>query len=40
VGIDGLLTAIGLLILPFIVLAVLMKILPPWGLPAEGAQEG
>jgi len=39
VGIDGLLTTIGLLILPFIVLAVLMKILPPWGMPAELAQE-
>ncbi len=30
VGIEGLLTTIVLLILPFIVLAVLMKILPPW----------
>jgi len=31
VGIEGLVTALGLLILPFIVLAVLMKILPPLG---------
>jgi len=30
-GIEGLLTALGLLILPFIVLIVLLKILPPWG---------
>jgi len=37
VGIDGLLTTLGLLILPFILLAVLMKILPPWGMAAERA---
>ena len=37
-GIDGLLTAIGLLILPFIVLAILMKIFPPWGMAAERGQ--
>lgn len=29
-GIEGLFTAMGLLILPFIVLAVMLKILPPW----------
>ena len=39
VGMDGLLMALGLLILPFIVLAVLMKILPPWGMAAERVQE-
>jgi len=38
VGREGLLTALGLLILPFIVLAVLIKILPPWELTAEGMQ--
>ena len=31
VGIEGLMTSLGLLILPFIVLIVLLKILPPWG---------
>jgi len=30
VGIEGLATALGLLVLPFIVLAVLLKVLPPW----------
>ncbi|MFZ0890589.1 MAG: NrfD/PsrC family molybdoenzyme membrane anchor subunit [Candidatus Binataceae bacterium] len=40
VGREGLLTALGLLILPFIVLAVLIKILPPWELAAEGTQAG
>ena len=39
VGIEGLLTSIALLILPFVVLAVLMKILPPWDAPAAGALE-
>ncbi len=29
-GIEGLLVALALLILPFVVLAILMKILPPW----------
>ena len=29
-GIEGLLTSIGLLILPFVILFVLVKILPPW----------
>jgi len=38
VGREGLLTALGLLILPFIVLAVLIKILPRWELTAEGMQ--
>ena len=37
-GIEGLLTAIALLILPFIVLAILLKILPAWE--AGGAKEG
>ena len=32
-GLEGLLTAIVLLILPFIVLAVLIKLLPPWDVP-------
>ncbi|MFQ5847508.1 MAG: NrfD/PsrC family molybdoenzyme membrane anchor subunit [Candidatus Methylomirabilales bacterium] len=36
-GVEGLLVAIGLLILPFIVLAILMRILPPWK--AVGAGE-
>jgi len=39
VGIEGLLTTIVLLILPFIVLAVLMKILPPWETAAAHAQQ-
>jgi Ni/Fe-hydrogenase subunit HybB-like protein len=30
-GIDGLLTALGLLLLPFIILVILLKVLPPWG---------
>lgn len=30
---EGLLIAIGLLILPFIILSVLLKLLPPWGEP-------
>jgi Ni/Fe-hydrogenase subunit HybB-like protein len=29
-GIEGLITAVALLILPFVILAVLLKILPPW----------
>ena len=36
IGLEGLLTSIGLLILPFLLLAVLMKILPPWGKQNEG----
>ncbi len=39
VGIEGLLTAIVLLILPFLVLAVLLKILPPWDTSAVAAVE-
>ncbi|MFI5395198.1 MAG: NrfD/PsrC family molybdoenzyme membrane anchor subunit [Candidatus Binatia bacterium] len=39
VGIEGLLTAIALLIVPFLVLAVLMKILPPWDTPPSGTLE-
>ncbi len=34
-GIEGLLTAIALLILPFIVLTVLIRLLPPWDSPTE-----
>ncbi|MBI4490103.1 MAG: polysulfide reductase NrfD [Deltaproteobacteria bacterium] len=30
-GVEGLIAALGLLILPFIVLAILLKILPAWG---------
>ena len=40
-GIEGLLTAVALLLLPFVVLAVLIKILPPWDTPAPSpAPEG
>ena len=40
-GIEGLLTAIVLLLVPFLVLAVLIKILPPWDTKAPGsAPEG
>jgi Ni/Fe-hydrogenase subunit HybB-like protein len=39
VGIEGLLTAIALLMVPFLVLTVLMKILPPWDTPAAGTVE-
>lgn len=39
VGIEGLLTAIALLILPFVVLSVLMKILPPWDTTPAAAVE-
>ena len=31
IGFEGLLLAIGLMILPIIILAILMKLLPPWG---------
>lgn len=34
-GIEGLFTAMGLLILPFIVLAILLKALPPWKAAEE-----
>jgi Ni/Fe-hydrogenase subunit HybB-like protein len=36
-GIEGLFVAVGFLILPFIVLWVLTKLLPPWGAPEETA---
>lgn len=39
VGIEGLLTTIVLLILPFIVLWVLMKILPPWDTAASHGEQ-
>ena len=29
-GVEGLLMTLGLLILPFVVLAVLVRVLPPW----------
>jgi len=38
VGIEGLMTALGLLILPFVVLVVLLKILPPWGKAELGTE--
>ena len=34
-GVEGLLMALVLLVLPFLVLAVLLKLLPPWGRPAR-----
>lgn len=34
-GLEGLLTALVLLMIPFVVLAILIKILPPWGSTAE-----
>jgi len=39
VGLEGLLMAIALLILPFVVLGILMKILPPWDTPPQAALE-
>ena len=45
-GLEGLFTSVGLLILPLVILFVLIKIMPPWpesemDLPVvEGAQEG
>jgi Ni/Fe-hydrogenase subunit HybB-like protein len=36
-GIEGLFVALGLLVLPFVVLTVLVKLLPPWGSPADEA---
>jgi len=36
---EGLLMAVGLLILPFIILAVLLKLLPPWGESVEKPME-
>ena len=31
-GIEGLLFTVGLLILPLVILAILLKIFPPWGI--------
>lgn len=39
-GIEGLLTALGVLVLPFVVLVVLVKIFPPWEEPAEAHLAG
>ncbi len=41
-GLEGLLATIGLLVLPFVILWVLIKVLPPWpeaeaSLPATGS---
>jgi len=33
IGLEGLITALVLLIMPFVILAVLLKVLPPWGEP-------
>jgi Ni/Fe-hydrogenase subunit HybB-like protein len=38
-GIEGVATTLGLLILPFVILWVLVKILPPWPEAAAGAPE-
>jgi predicted membrane protein len=38
-GQEGLLVAIGLLILPFLILALLLKILPPWEDATTEAKE-
>jgi Ni/Fe-hydrogenase subunit HybB-like protein len=40
VGIEGLLVSIGLLILPFIILVVLIKVLPPWNEARHNYVEG
>ncbi|MEK6767779.1 MAG: hypothetical protein AABY85_02200, partial [Gemmatimonadota bacterium] len=42
-GLDGILMATAILLLPFVILYVLIKLLPPWpeaeaAMPAEGAQ--
>lgn len=37
-GIEGLLVSIGFLILPFLILAVLVKVLPPWHEPEIGSE--
>lgn len=34
-GREGFLTALALLILPFLVLAIVLKVLPPWGRPVQ-----
>ena len=38
-GLDGLLSALILLILPFVILAILLKILPPWGRMLDNLDE-
>jgi Ni/Fe-hydrogenase subunit HybB-like protein len=38
-GMDGLLSALILLILPFVILAILLKILPPWGRMLDNLDE-
>jgi Ni/Fe-hydrogenase subunit HybB-like protein len=38
-GVEGFLMALVLLILPFIILAVALKLLPPWGRPVAGELE-
>ncbi len=38
-GVEGLLVGIAFLVLPFIILYVLMRILPPWSSPGPGADE-
>jgi len=38
-GTDGLLSALILLILPFVILAILLKILPPWGRRLDNLDE-
>jgi hypothetical protein len=35
-GMEGLLTSLLLMVLPFVVLAILIKILPPWQSSGEG----
>ena len=39
-GLEGLLTALILLVLPLIILAILLKLLPPWGRPVPAALDG
>jgi predicted membrane protein len=39
-GMEGFLMTLVLLSLPFIVLSVLIKVLPPWEKPAKGTTEG
>lgn len=34
-GLEGLITALVLLVLPFLILTLLLKLLPPWGRPAH-----
>lgn len=37
-GLEGLLVSIGLLILPFVIFFVLIKILPPWGIELDATE--